>query len=151
MHFPKVSVLIPCYNSEKYIGETRESVFRQTWPELEVIVVDDGSTDGSAAVVRSFEGRSLHFLQQPNRGSTSARNLCCSLATGEFIQYLDADDLIAPDKIARQMGRLQLAPRCIASAEWGRFYKSPEETRLCEEPVWRDLAAIDWLVLSRRE
>jgi glycosyltransferase involved in cell wall biosynthesis len=151
MHFPKVSVLIPCYNADKYIGETLESVFRQTWPELEVIVVDDGSTDGSADVVRSFERPNLHFVQQPNRGSIVARNLCCSYATGEFVQYLDSDDLIAPDKIALQMRRLANAPRCVASAEWGRFYKSPQETRFCEEPVWRDLSPIDWLALSRAE
>ena len=54
MSFPKVSVLIPCYNAEKYVGETLESVFRQTWPNIEVIVVDDGSTDSSARVIRSF-------------------------------------------------------------------------------------------------
>jgi glycosyltransferase involved in cell wall biosynthesis len=151
MHFPKVSVLIPCYNAEKYIGETLESVFRQTWPELEVIVVDDGSTDGSAAVARSFARRNLRLIQQSNGGQTAALNVCCSHATGEFVQYLDADDLIAPDKIARQIERLQDAPQSVASAEWGRFYKSPEQTRFREEPVWRDLSPIDWLALSRAD
>jgi glycosyltransferase involved in cell wall biosynthesis len=151
MHLAKVSVLIPCYNAEKYIGETLESVFRQTWPELEVIVVDDGSIDGSAAVIRSFERRNLRLIQQSNGGQTAALNVCCSHAVGNFVQYLDADDLIAPDKIARQMKRLEEAPRCVASAEWGRFYKSPEETRFCEESVWRDLSPIDWLSLSRAD
>jgi glycosyltransferase involved in cell wall biosynthesis len=151
MHFPKVSVLIPCYNAEKYIGETLESVFRQTWPELEVIVVDDGSTDGSAGVIRSFARRNLRLIQQSNGGQTAALNVCCAHATGEFVQYLDADDLIAPDKIARQMKRLQNSPRCVASAEWGRFYRTSEETRFREEPVWRDLSPIDWLALSRAD
>src|ERR1700688_2815435 len=116
MSVPKVSVLIPCYNAEKYVGETLESVFRQTWPELEVIVVDDGSTDGSAAVVRSFARPNLRLIQQANRGQTGALNVCCSQATGDFVQYLDADDLIDPDKIALQVERLRSAPRCIASA-----------------------------------
>jgi glycosyltransferase involved in cell wall biosynthesis len=148
---PKVSVLIPCYNAEKYIGETLESVFRQTWPEIEVVVVDDGSTDESAEVVRSFARPNLRLIQQPNRGQTAALNACCSEASGDFVQYLDADDLIEPDKIALQVERLRDSPRCIASAEWGRFYQTPLETRFCEEPVWRDLAPIDWLVLSRAE
>src|SRR4051812_29479001 len=88
MQFPKVSVLIPCYNAEKYVGETLESVFRQTWPEVEVIVVDDGSTDQSVRVIQSFARPNLRLLQQANRGSTAARNVCCSHATGEFVQYL---------------------------------------------------------------
>ena len=149
MNFPRVSVLIPCYNAEKYVGETLESVFRQTWPELEVIVVDDGSTDGSADVVRSFARPNLRLIQQPNRGQTAALNVCCSHTTGDFVQYLDADDLIEPDKIALQIERLQDAPLCIASSEWGRFYRTPEETQFREDAVWRDLSPIDWLTLSR--
>jgi glycosyltransferase involved in cell wall biosynthesis len=148
MPVPKISVLIPCYNAENYIGETLESVFRQTWPEIEVIVVDDGSTDRSAAVVRSFGQPNVSLIQQLNRGAAAARNVCCSRATGDFVQFLDADDLLEPDKIARQMERLQYAPRSIASSEWGRFYGTPQETRFSEEPVWRDLDPIDWLVLS---
>ena len=149
MSLPKVSVLIPCYNAEKYVGETLESVFRQTWPELEVIVVDDGSTDRSADVIRSFARPNLRLIQQANRGQTTALNVCCSQATGEFVQYLDADDLIDPDKIALQMARLQDAPRCIASAEWGRFYRTPQETQFREEAYWCDLSPIDWLATSR--
>jgi glycosyltransferase involved in cell wall biosynthesis len=148
MSLPKVSVLIPCYNAEKYVGETLESVFRQTWPEIEVIVVDDGSTDGSAAVVRSFARPNLRMVRQTNRGSTAARNVCCARATGDFVQFLDADDLIEPDKIALQMERLRTAPRCIASAEWGRFYRTPLETQFHAGPVGCDLAPVDWLVLS---
>jgi glycosyltransferase involved in cell wall biosynthesis len=149
MSFPKVSVLIPCYNAEKHVGEALESVFRQTWPELEVIVVDDGSTDRSADVIGSFARPNLRLIQQANRGQTAALNVCCSRATGDFVQYLDADDLIEPEKIALQMERLRDAPRCIASAEWGRFYRTPLETLVSEDSFWRDLRPIDWLVLSR--
>ena len=148
MSFPKVSVLIPCYNAEKYVGETLESVFRQTWPDIEVIVVDDGSTDRSAAVVKSFARPNLRLIQQANRGQTAALNVCCNHATGDFVQYLDADDLIEPDKIALQMARLERAPRCIASSEWGRFKRSPAETVFEAQPFWRDLNPIDWLVQS---
>jgi glycosyltransferase involved in cell wall biosynthesis len=148
MPVPKVSVLIPCHNAEKYVGETLESVFRQTWPEIEVIVVDDGSVDGSAGVVRSFARPALRLITQANRGAAAARNVCCAHATGEFVQFLDADDLIEPDKIALQMQRLPAAPRCIASAEWGRFYQTHQETSFRPEPVWRDLTPVDWLTGS---
>src|SRR5262249_6064448 len=151
MRQPKVSILIPCYNAEKYIGETLESVFRQTWPAIEVIVVDDGSADRSAAVVRSFARSNLQLVQQENRGQTAALNVCLTYALGDFIQYLDADDLIEPEKIERQVARLADHPRCVASSEWGRSYRSPQETRFDPEPVWRDLDPLDWLALSRTD
>jgi glycosyltransferase involved in cell wall biosynthesis len=151
MTAPLVSVLIPCFNAERYIGETLESVFRQTWPELEIVVVDDGSTDGSAAEIKRFQCSKLTVLSQQNQGQTTALNKCISHSSGAFIQYLDADDLIAPDKIALQMRRLIDRPDCVATAEWGRFYTNPEETRFIAEPVWRDLDPLDWLALSRAE
>jgi len=149
MSKPRVSVLIPCYNAEKYVGETLECVFRQTWPELEVIVVDDGSTDGSARVIRSFNRSNLRLIQQVNRGQTAALNAACSQANGDLVQFLDADDLIEPDKIALQIKRLRNSPRCIASAEWGRFYGTKCETVFRTTSVSRDLSPIDWLVESR--
>lgn len=148
MDSPKVSVLIPCYNAGKYVGETLESVFRQTWPNIEVIVVDDGSTDRSVEVIRSFARPNLRLIEQINRGAAVARNTCCAHATGDFVQYLDADDLIEPDKIRLQMERLRNAPRCIASAEWGRFYRTPQETQFREEAISRDLNPVDWITLS---
>jgi len=151
MSHPTVSVLIPCYNAEKYIGETLESVFRQTWPAIEVIVVNDGSVDRSAAVVRSFARPSLQVVEQENRGQTAALNVCLARASGDFVQYLDADDLIEPEKIERQVIRLAEHPRCIASSEWGRFCRSSQETRFDPETVWRDLDPIDWLALSRAD
>jgi glycosyltransferase involved in cell wall biosynthesis len=151
MTAPLVSVLIPCFNAERYIGETLESVFRQTWSELEIVVVDDGSTDGSADEIKRFRCSKLKVLNQQNQGQSTALNKCVTHAAGAFIQYLDADDLIAPDKIALQMRRLIDLPDYVATGEWGRFYKSSEETRFIAEPVWRDLDPLDWLALSRAE
>ncbi|MFZ0847075.1 MAG: glycosyltransferase family A protein [Pseudolabrys sp.] len=148
---PKVSVLIPAFNAEKFIGDTLKSVFRQTWKNIEIIVVNDGSTDGTAAVVKRLARTNLTLIEQENRGQTAALNKGLKHATGDFVQYLDADDLIDPDKIEQQMARLLDNPGCIASAEWGRFYGSPEETRFDPEPVWRDLSPIDWLVISRAD
>jgi glycosyltransferase involved in cell wall biosynthesis len=147
-----VSVIIPGYNAASYIGETLDSVRRQTWPNLEVIVVDDGSTDRTAQIVDAVEGLDITLVRQPNRGQTAALNAGLTHATGDFVQYLDADDLIDPDKIEIQMARLADAPDCVASARWGRFYDRPENTQFeVEEALWHDLSGVDWLVKSRAE
>jgi GT2 family glycosyltransferase len=98
-----VSILIPCYNARPWIAEAIESALAQTWPEKEVIVVDDGSTDGSLDVIRSF-GSAIRFETGPNRGGNVARNRLLELARGEWLQYLDADDRLLPEKIERQFG-----------------------------------------------
>jgi len=146
---PLVSILIPCYNAGKYIGETLESIFRQTWRTIEVIVVDDGSEDGSAAEIERFKTSGVQLIRQANAGAGAARNRAYRASAGNFIQFLDADDLINPSKIERQIDRLVDHSRCVASAEWGRFYVSPEETRFDPDPLWHDLDPLDWLVLSR--
>jgi len=145
----RVSVLIPCYNAGKYIGETLESVFQQTWPEIEVIVVDDDSQDESVTEVKLFPR--VRLIRQEHAGAGAARNRAYAASTGGFIQFLDAEDVMAPDKIERQLVRLRDYPRCVASAEWGRFYRAPAEARFQPEPAWCDLNPMDWLVLSRAE
>ena len=146
---PRVTVLIPCYNAAPYIAETLDSVFAQSWPNLEVIVVDDGSNDGSAAVVERFVDRGLTYIRQDNRGQTVALNTGLSHVTGEFVQYLDADDLIDRDKISHQMARIEDFPGSIASSRWGRFYDNPSETHFEYEDVYCDLLPLDWLATSR--
>jgi glycosyltransferase involved in cell wall biosynthesis len=100
---PLVSILIPAYNSENWIIETVQSALNQTWKRLEVIVVDDGSTDHTLSVVRTLECKNLKIVSQQNNGACSARNHALRLAQGEVIQWLDSDDLLHPDKIASQM------------------------------------------------
>ena len=90
---PLVSIVIPCYNAERYVGEAIESALDQTYPHKEVIVIDDGSTDSSLEVIRSF-GNHLRWETAPNRGGSAARNRGLELARGELIQFLDADDLL---------------------------------------------------------
>ncbi len=102
---PRVSIIIPTYNLARYIGRTLESVFAQTYTDYEVIVADDGSTDDTQDVLSSWDGKFL-YLYQPNRGVASARNLGLSKAGGEFIAYLDADDMWYPEKLERQVAFL---------------------------------------------
>jgi glycosyltransferase involved in cell wall biosynthesis len=143
---PLVSILMPAFNAERWIADSLDSALAQTWPRTEIIVVDDGSTDGTAAVVGRYADRGVRLIRQANAGQSAAENACLRAAQGDFIQYLDADDILGPDKIERQMARIADAPACVASGEWGRFDRAPEETVFRPERVWRDMDPIRWLV-----
>ncbi len=149
---PLVSILIPVFNAAPWLGQTLSSVLSQTYPHMEIIVVDDGSTDDSASIARTFESRGVRVVTQSNRGASAARNHAFRLARGEYIQFLDADDILDAKKISLQMQRLQSAgPLALASAEWARFRLSPDETAFHCEPNWIDLSGVDFLVLHFRE
>jgi glycosyltransferase involved in cell wall biosynthesis len=98
---PLISVLIPCFNAERWIAAAIQSALEQTWQHKEVVVVDDGSTDGSLEVIRSF-GDAVRFETGPNRGGNAARNRLLELSAGEWVQYLDADDYLTPEKLELQ-------------------------------------------------
>ena len=103
---PLASIIIPCYNGEEYVGEAIESALSQTYPRTEVIVIDDGSTDGSLDVIRSFGDR-IRWETGPNRGGSAARNRGLKLAEGELVQFLDADDILSPDKLHMQVAEYE--------------------------------------------
>lgn len=108
-----VSVIIPCYNAEAFVGEAVESAFAQTYPIEEVICVDDGSTDDTPGVLQRLQSQAAEPLvvrSQPNGGPSAARNLGLTQATGDYIQFLDADDLLEPDKIEHQMRLVRSSP-----------------------------------------
>ncbi len=108
---PRVSVVIPTFNCERFIRRTVGSALRQTYRDFEIIVVDDGSTDGTQAVLAEY-GEALHYIKQANQGASAARNAALSRATGEYIAYLDADDLWHPEKLAHQVEYLDANPSC---------------------------------------
>ena len=103
---PRVSVIVPVYNGATHIVETVESVLAQTYTDLELIVVDDGSTDETAEFLRPYRGQ-LRLIQQKNQGVSAARNFGLKLALGEFILFLDGDDLLYPDKLEQQVAALE--------------------------------------------
>jgi hypothetical protein len=105
----RISVIIPAYNVELFIKETVESVLDQTCPVSELIVVDDGSTDRTADIAESFGGP-VHVLRQDNAGASVARNRALEHASGDFIAFLDADDLWEPYKVERQIAYLAARP-----------------------------------------
>jgi glycosyltransferase involved in cell wall biosynthesis len=144
---PLVSILVPCYNSEPWIEATLESALAQTWGRTEIIVVNDGSTDGSRDRLRAFESRRVRVIDQPNAGQSAAFNRAITAAGGDYYEFLDADDLLAPTKIACQIERLRDEPAdTIVSGRWGRFQTDPESTFFLPDNLWADLDPVEWLV-----
>lgn len=111
MQSATVSVIIPAYNSERYVADAVRSVLAQSYRPHEIIVVDDGSTDGTARALQPFAG-AVRYLSQENRGEPAARNTGMRAATGEYVAFLDADDLWLPEKLALQMAYFAAHPSC---------------------------------------
>jgi glycosyltransferase involved in cell wall biosynthesis len=106
MNNPLVSIIIPLHNGGKYLAETVQSALNQTWQHKEIIIIDDGSTDSSLQIAKSFESEIVKVFTQQNLGASAARNTGLKEAKGDYIQFLDADDLLSPDKIEGQIACL---------------------------------------------
>jgi glycosyltransferase involved in cell wall biosynthesis len=131
-----VSIIIPCYNAQKHLVETLESAFVQTYPRTEIVVVDDGSTDGTAELIRSYGQRVIAEFG-PNRGASAARNRGTALAGGAFIQYLDADDLLTPDAIERRVAALERAGADVAYSDWERLVEVERDVFAVQDRIGR--------------
>lgn len=145
---PLVSVIIPVYNSEKYIKETIKSVLNQTWDNIEIIIVDDGSTDGTIEVVESLKCDKITLLQQKNSGACTARNLGYDKSKGQFIQYLDADDLLSPDKIESQIILAKAyGDENVYSCKCYTFKEAIEDANIITQKVDKSYdKSADWLL-----
>ncbi|HLA81764.1 MAG TPA: glycosyltransferase family A protein [Thermoleophilia bacterium] len=132
---PLISCIVPVFNGERYLGEALESIRAQTYRPLEIIVADDGSTDGTATVVAGF-AEPVRYLFQPNAGPAAARNLGLGAAQGEYVAFLDADDLLYPEKLARQMARFQARLDLDLCVTYVRNFWTPELAQ--EEAHYRD-------------
>lgn len=124
-----VSIITPVYNGERYIGETIDSVIKQTYPDWEMIVVDDGSKDGSAAIVRRYAEKEsrITLLQQPNGGSASARNNGIRHANGQYIALLDSDDLWDSDFLKSQLALMKEKNTICVHGSYRRINENSEE------------------------
>jgi glycosyltransferase involved in cell wall biosynthesis len=114
---PLVSILLPAYNAEAWLSDTLRSAIAQTWQEKEIIVVDDGSADQTLAIARQFESDRLTVVTQKNQGAAATRNNAYSLSHGDYIQWLDADDLRTSALFYRGVG----ASSCTAAIEHNLF------------------------------
>lgn len=145
---PLVSILIPAFNAQEWLSDTLRSAIAQTWDRQEIIVVDDGSTDQTLAIARQFESDSVHVFTQKNQGAAATRNKTFSLSRGDYIQWLDADDLLSPGKIARQMEALEQcqSKRTLLSSAWGQFLYRYYRTEFVPTALWCDLTPAEWLL-----
>jgi len=143
-----VSIIIPAYNAEQWIDETVRSALAQTWPRKEIIIVDDGSTDSTLAVAKGYESKFVKVVTQSNQGVSTARNKGLAFAQGSYIQWLDADDLLARDKISRQLQSAEqgLESRILLSSSFGAFYFCRERVKVNPTVLWQDLTPVEWMI-----
>jgi glycosyltransferase involved in cell wall biosynthesis len=140
---PTISCIIPVYNQAEYLGEALDSVLRQTVAPTEVIVVDDGSTDAIDMALRPYRDQ-VRVLQQANRGPAVARNAGIRIATGEWLSFLDGDDVWDPTKLERQLAAFAMDPRLDYCLTFVRHFWQPEsadrerELRALNHAITRD-------------
>jgi glycosyltransferase involved in cell wall biosynthesis len=145
---PLVSILIPAFNSDLWIAETVKSALQQNWERKEIIIVDDGSTDNTLSIANTFSAANVLVVTQENRGASAARNKALSLSQGDYIQWLDADDLLAPDKISKQMQKVNEYgnARILFSSPWGHFIHGTKKAVFSPSQLWGDLSPLEWLI-----
>ena len=142
----KISVIMPCYNASNFIGNAIRSVINQTYQNLELIIVNDGSTDDSEKIIHQFTDNRIRYFFQKNKGQCAASNFGLAKATGDYIKFFDADDVMNETHLEAQLKKLNGRTDAVASCAWGRFYDdNPFSAKFIEEPVWKDMLPLDWI------
>ncbi len=141
-----VSVIIPAYNAGKYLAATLDSLLAQTWKNIEIIVVNDGSTDNTLAIAGSYRQQGVITISQENKGQDAAINNGYGYSKGSYIKFMDADDLLNPEMIEIQMNTLSRSDEYVAYGEWGRFYNDrPDLADFAPMDYWKDATPVDFL------
>jgi glycosyltransferase involved in cell wall biosynthesis len=145
---PLVSIIIPAYNAEEWLGETVQSALNQTWPRKEIIIINDGSRDRTVEVARRFASKTVTVVSTENRGLSAAVNYGYRMSQGDYIQELDADDVLAPDKIERQLATLEEggSRRILFSCPWAYFYFRTRRARFVRNSLCQNLSPVEWLL-----
>ena len=145
----KVSIIIPLYNSEAYITQTIDSCLAQTHDNIEIIVVENGSKDQSYQIVKSIDDKRLSVFQILKPNAAAARNYGYHKATGAYIIFLDADDVMASNKIELQLKAISAKPKgWVASCAWAKFKINTKEAVISPQKVWAIQNPIDWCLQS---
>lgn len=145
--YPKVSIIIAAYNAEKYLSFTLKSLLKQTWKNIEIVIVNDGSTDSTASIIENYRTADFKVVHQHNLGQNKALNLGFKISTGEFIKFMDADDIINAVMIEFQVKKLKNLNNYVAYGEWARFYDDkPEEADFTPLENWKNMEGIDFLI-----
>jgi glycosyltransferase involved in cell wall biosynthesis len=146
MDGPLVSVVVSAYNAKDFIGFTVDSVLNQTWPNIEILVVNDGSTDNTLTLLQQYKQKGVVVIDQENKGQDAALNKGFRHAKGEYIKFMDSDDLLNPEMIEIQLKALNGSSEYVAYGEWGRFYNNKSELAdFSRLDYWRDMEPVDFL------
>jgi glycosyltransferase involved in cell wall biosynthesis len=148
-----VSILIPAYNAENFISQTIKSAINQTYSNKEIIIVDDGSKDNTFEIAKRFQSKEVKVIRQQNTGACGARNKAFSLAQGDYIQWLDADDLIDPNKISKQLQNVDEYEhsRIVFTCSWGKFFARHAKAKFIKDALWEDLDPVEWILRKFRD
>jgi glycosyltransferase involved in cell wall biosynthesis len=141
-----ISIVMPCYNASRYIGEAIDSVLGQKYRNFELIIVNDGSTDNSEYIIQGYSDPRIRYFKQENKGQCAASNFGLSKACGTYIKFIDADDVMNPNHLYAQIIRLDGRTDSLASCAWGRFYDdNPKSAVFIDELVWKDMLPLEWI------
>jgi glycosyltransferase involved in cell wall biosynthesis len=143
-----VSILIPVFNAENWIEETIKSALDQEWKNIEIIIINDGSTDRTKQILSTYDKyKQIKIFHYNNEGVCSARNRALSKAKGDYIQWLDADDILDKRKIIEQMRILKnySDPKILCSSAFGLFYFDVDDSKIVNNDLCSDLNPVDWL------
>ncbi len=145
---PLVSICIPAFNSENFIKYSIESALNQTWNNKEIIIVDDGSTDNTYSVIKTYESQNVKIFRQVNKGACAARNLAFKISTGDYIQWLDADDILSTDKVEKQMeyALKYNDPYIPYFGPYGVFTRNHSKSEFIPNNLWKDLNPFEWMI-----
>ncbi len=146
---PRVSVVMPLYNAAAFVGDAVVSVLGQTMPDLELVVVNDGSTDGSDNIVSRIGDSRVRLVHQQNCGQSAAINRGVRESQGEFIKIVDADDWINAEHLQAQLMSIRGAPNCVSACRWGYFtrnFEKPQVRNECADIDYDD--PLEWVVDS---
>lgn len=147
MQVPKVSIIIPVYNQEQFLAETFESLFAQTYGNIEIIAIDDGSRDGSVRALESFRDDRLIVKVQQNAGQAAAINRGLESAVGDLVKIMDGDDILSPNHIQAQVAAIAGQETMVASSRWTYFISNPATARFVDEKTDRDYNdPFDWIL-----
>ncbi|SDQ00406.1 Glycosyltransferase involved in cell wall bisynthesis [Mucilaginibacter sp. OK268] len=146
---PLVSVCMPAYNAGEYIADTVKSISGQSYTNWELIIVNDGSTDDTAAILNQLTDTRIKVFHQENKGQCAAANWAFQLSNGELIKFMDADDLLSPNYIQNQVSAINGDDGVIAFAAWGRFYNnSLASFQLDDDFLKTSMKPAEWLIAS---
>lgn len=146
---PLVSVCMPAYNAGEYIVDTVKSITDQSYTNWELIIVNDGSTDDTAAIINQLTDSRIKVFHQENKGQCAAANQAFQLSNGKLIKFMDADDLLSPNYIHNQVSMINGDNDVIAFAAWGRFYNNSLATfHLDDSFLTSSMKPAEWLIAS---